>query len=332
MLQQTQVVKVIPYFERWMERLPDPAAVAKAKEDELLRLWEGLGYYSRVLNLRKAARMIVRDFEGHIPRDEKSLRGLPGIGPYTAAAILSLAFKKDVPVVDGNAERVVARLVDLDLPVKTRQGRKTIEEKLISWLPTGQAREFNQAVMELGAGVCTPRAPDCDACPVEAHCRAYQKETVLERPVRTRRVPTVAVTAAVGILVDNGKIFIQKRPPGALMASLWEFPGGKVKGQESPEECLLRELMEELGAKTRIVEKLAEIRHAYTRFRVHLHAYRCEMLSPVKDIVVRSAVEGRWVSPNELDRFAFPSANRRIIDMLKEREFLATASHNDTAI
>jgi A/G-specific adenine glycosylase len=319
MLQQTQVIKVIPYFERWMELFPDPQAVAEAKEDEVLRLWEGLGYYSRALNLRKAAQKIVRDHGGRIPREEKALRDLPGIGPYTAAAIRSLAFHEDVPVLDGNAERVVARLADLDQPVKTRPGRKIIEEKLTAWLPKGQAREFNQAVMELGARVCAPRDPQCGACPVSAPCRARRKGTVLQRPVRAGRVRTVALTAALGIVVENGRIFIQKRPPGALMASLWEFPGGKVKGKESPEECLHRELLEELGVTVRIVEKLAEIRHAYTRFRVRLHAYLCELEPPGQEVTVRSAVEGRWALPDELDRFAFPSANRRLVEMLRKK-------------
>ncbi len=319
MLQQTQVGKVVPYYLRWMERLPDPVAVAEAEEGELLRLWEGLGYYSRVRNLQKAARMIVTEHAGRIPRDEKALLKLPGIGPYTAAAILSLAFKEDVPVLDGNVERVVARVKDLYRPVKEPESRKAIRETLMEWLPKGQAREFNQAVMELGATVCTPMRPACETCPLSAHCRSRLKGTVLRRPVRPRRTPTVKVTAAVGILWDDDRVFIQKRPPKGLMASLWEFPGGKVKREETPEECLRRELFEELGVKVNIFEKLAEIRHAYTRFRVRLHAYACKMDPPGQNIVLRAAVEGRWVSVNELDYFAFPSANRRLTEILIKR-------------
>jgi A/G-specific adenine glycosylase len=320
MLQQTQVSKVVPYYEKWMERLPGPAAVAEAEEGELLRLWEGLGYYSRVRNLQKAARMIVTEHAGRIPRDEKVLRGLPGIGPYTAAAIRSLAFKEDVPVVDGNVERVVARVVDLDQPVKKPESRKAIRETLMSWLPEGQAREFNQAVMELGATVCAPRRPSCEDCPLYECCRARLKGTVLMRPVRARRASTVPVTAAIGILWDHGRVFIQKRSPEGLMASLWEFPGGKVKEKETPEECLRRELLEELGVKVSIFEKLAEIRHAYTRFRVRLHAFRCQMDPPGQEIILRAAVKGRWVSVNELDNFAFPSANRRLIEILRHKD------------
>jgi A/G-specific adenine glycosylase len=320
MLQQTQVGTVIPYYEQWMERLPDPAAVAETEEDELLRLWEGLGYYSRVRNLQKAARRIVTEHAGRVPRDEKALRSLPGIGPYTAAAILSLAFKEDVPLLDGNVERVAARVVDLDQPVKRAESRKVILGTLMSWMPKGQAREFNQAVMELGATVCTPLSPCCEACPVSAWCRSRLKGTVLRRPVRSRRASTVPVTAAVGILRKDGRVFIQKRPPGGLMASLWEFPGGKLKGKETPEECLHRELLEELGVKVKILEKLGEIRHAYTKFRVRLHALHCQLDPPGQDIVVRAAEEGRWVSVEELDHFAFPSANRRLIGILRHRE------------
>jgi A/G-specific adenine glycosylase len=320
MLQQTQMSKVIPYFERWMERLPDPAAVAEAKEGELLLLWEGLGYYSRVRNLHRAAQKIVEEHAGRIPRSEKELRNLPGIGPYTAAAILSLAFNEDVPVLDGNAERVAARILDLDQPVKKPESRKTIQEALSAWLPEGEAREFNQALMELGATVCRPLKPDCEACPVSMDCRARRKGTMDRRPVRERRPRTVPVTAAVGILSEDGRVFIQKRPPAGLMASLWEFPGGKVKGKESPEKCLKRELLEEIGVKVNILDKLGEIQHAYTQFRVRLHAFRCQMDPPDQEIVLRAAVEGRWVTMDELDDYAFPSANRRLIEILRHKE------------
>jgi len=174
---------------------------------------------------------------------------------------------------------------------------------------------------ELGATVCDPRRPACEACPVSACCQARLKGTVLQRPVRASRPSTVPVTAVLGILWDEGRVFIQKRPPTGLMASLWEFPGGKVKAKESLKQGLRRELLEELGVRVAIVEKLAEIRHAYTRFRVRLHAYRCQMDPPAQEIVLGAAVEGRWVPVEELDNFAFPSANRRLIQILGQRDF-----------
>lgn len=317
MLQQTQVVKVVPYFEKWMARLPDPESVARAEEETLLRLWEGLGYYSRVRNLQKAAQKIVRDHAGTLPRDEKALLKLPGIGPYTAAAILSLAYNIDVPVVDGNAERVAARLLDLDQPVKAPSTHRIIREKLKVWLPKGHARNFNQAVMELGATVCTPALPACGTCPVSSWCLALKNNTVLERPVKVPRPSTVSLIASVGILRDtDGLVYIQKRPPDGLMANLWEFPGGILKSKEYPEDALRRAMLEELGVKVRIGGKLGKVRHAYTRYRVWLHVFRCELEPPAQEITPQTAVEGRWTHMDELYRFAFPSAHRRIIDKL----------------
>lgn len=318
MLQQTQMTKVVPYFERWMDRLPNVRAVAEASLDELLQLWEGLGYYSRVRHLKKAADIILARYGGQIPSDEKALRRLPGIGDYTAAAIASLAFGRDVPVLDGNAQRLTARLLDWEKPVEDPRTKKAFHEALGRWMPPGRAREFNQAVMELGSMVCTPRRPACDACPVVSWCRAYAAGTVPHRPVKTRRLAAEQVTVAVGVLHDNGNIFIQKRPPGGLMAALWEFPGGKVEEGESPEEAVKRELREELAVTVKLLGKIAEIRHAVTRFRIRLHAFRC-VLDPSGQIpTVRSAVEALWVPPGSLDRFAFPSANRRLIRILQE--------------
>ncbi|MEJ5363944.1 MAG: A/G-specific adenine glycosylase [Desulfosoma sp.] len=318
MLQQTQVAKVVPYFERWMARLPDVQAVAEAPLDELLHLWEGLGYYSRVRHVKKAAEAILSRHGGKIPSDEKALRELPGIGEYTAAAIASLAFGQDVPVLDGNAQRVAARLLDWNDPVDETRTKKALRQALGRWMPPGRAREFNQAVMELGSVVCTPKRPACKACPVVSWCRAYAAGTVAERPAKRRRPSPEHVSVAVGVLYKNGEIFIQKRPPGGLMAGLWEFPGGKLENGESPEEAVKRELFEELGVTIRVLEKVAEIRHAITRFRILLHAFRCVLDPPTQDLALRSAVEALWVPPESLGRYAFPSANRRFIRILQE--------------
>ncbi|MDY7036449.1 MAG: A/G-specific adenine glycosylase [Thermodesulfobacteriota bacterium] len=320
MLQQTQVSKVVPYFNRWMKLFPDPVAVAEADEDLLLLLWEGLGYYSRVRNIKKAAGQIVQEHNGRIPREEKALQTLPGIGGYTAAAILSLAFNEDVAALDGNGKRVVARMRDMDQPVNTSESMKAMKQTLNTWLPRGQSREFNQAIMELGATVCTPLRPQCEICPVSAFCCAFRNGTVLDRPFQNRRTSSVKVNAAVGIFVDDGKVFIQKRPPNGLMASLWEFPGGIMEEKESPEECLRRELLEELGVHVRAVKKLPVIWHAYTKFRVRLHAYTCELCPPGQKIVLRTAVEGQWILMGELDNFAFSSANRRLIKTFRKRD------------
>ena len=318
MLQQTQMAKVVPYFERWVARLPDVRAVAEASLDELLQLWEGLGYYSRVRHVKKAAEIIVSRYGGKIPSDEKVLRTLPGIGQYTAAAIASLAYGRDVPVLDGNGERVAARLLDWEKPVDEARTKKALRQALAQWMPPGRAREFNQAVMELGSVVCTPRRPACDACPVASWCRARAAGTVLNRPVKTRRDNAEEVTVAVGVLHRGEKIFIQKRPPHGPMGGLWEFPGGKLENGESPEEALRRELFEELDVTVAVLGKIAEIRHAVTRFRIRLHAFHCVLDPPQQNPTLRSAVDALWVCSETLDRYAFPSANRRLIRILQK--------------
>lgn len=317
MLQQTQMSKVVPYFERWMTRFPDVRAVAEAPLDALLQAWEGLGYYRRVQHLKAAAQQIMAEHGGTLPSDETSLRQLPGIGTYTAAAVASLAFGRPVAVLDGNAQRVSARLLDWPLPVKESRSQRVLRRALEHWMPPGHAREFNQAVMELGSLICTPRKPRCSQCPVCAWCRAHAAKTVALRPVTSSRPLTEAVTVAVGVLCDNGKVFIQKRPPEGLMAGLWEFPGGKAQEGEAPEEALRRELAEELGVTVSIREKITEIRHAITRFRLHLHAFRCALNPPNQSIRLRAATEGLWVPVDALDRYAFPSANRRLIRLLQ---------------
>ncbi|NTW34761.1 MAG: A/G-specific adenine glycosylase [Syntrophobacteraceae bacterium] len=316
MLQQTQVKTVLPYYERWMARFPDIRSLAEAPEDAVLKHWEGLGYYSRARNIQRTARILTREFLGKLPTSYRALRDLPGIGPYTAAAILSLAFNQDYPVVDGNVKRVFARLFDIGSPLSERRSLRFIEETARALLPGGKARAFNQALMELGAVVCTPRHPLCPTCPVGETCRSRILEIVPRRPVPSPRKSPIPLEVAVGILVSDGRIFIQKRPPGGLMPLLWEFPGGKVQVGETPEEALVREFLEELEVQIGSLEKIAEIRHSYTSFRVVLHAYICRLKGRRQRPVLRSATEGRWVTRDEISRFPFPAANQKLIRML----------------
>ncbi len=319
MLQQTQVKTMLPYFHRWMKRFPDIRGIARAPEEDLLKYWEGMGYYSRARNIHRTAHALVTDFGAEFPRDLNLLLSLPGIGRYTAGAIMSIAFNADCAAVDGNVVRVFARLFDIAAPIQERESQRifwNIAERL---LPMGKARSFNQALMDLGALVCTPKNPLCPKCPLDTLCQGLRAGVVDLRPVVRKIQDIVPIQAAVGILIHNGKVFIQKRPPSGLMPHLWEFPGGKLQHGETSKQALVREFHEELALTISGVRKLALIRHNYTRFRVTLHAFTCKLDGVSQEPVLNAAVDGRWVTFGELDGYAFPAANRKLIEILRTR-------------
>jgi A/G-specific adenine glycosylase len=290
--------------------------VAEASEEELLKHWEGMGYYSRARNIHKAARRLVKENGGEFPAEHAAVLKLPGIGRYTAGAVMSVAFNQDFPVVDGNVERVFARLFDMDSPVKEKESQKRIWETARALIPAGKARYFNQALMELGALICLPRTPLCSECPVNSSCESRRKGTAEARPVMGKRKSLQAIEVALGLLLRQGKVFIQKRPPGGLMPHLWEFPGGKVEEGETPEAALIREFREELNLDICGLDKIARLRHNYTSFKVTLHAYFCTLKDSTQQPVIRTAVDARWVTPEALQDFAFPAANRKLIQLL----------------
>ncbi len=318
MLQQTQADRVVPYFQNWIRLFPDIRSVAEADEDDLLKAWEGLGYYSRARRLQAAAREVLTEHGGSLPRDLGELLKLPGIGPYTGAAIMSLAFNQPCAVVDGNVERVFARVLNIETPVKNRAGQELVRNAAQAMIPQGQARIFNQALMELGATVCLPRRPSCGKCPVSRDCRSLAEGVELERPVPGKQPRIQAIQVAAGVLTDGGRIFIQKRPPHGLMASLWEFPGGKLNHAESPDQALIREFREELDLDIAVGDKITVIRHGYTTFRVTLHVFWCRLRqgSGSQQPVLRAATDSAWVEPRELNRFAFPAADKKLVAIL----------------
>ncbi len=314
MLQQTQVKTMVPYFERWMKRFPDIASLASASEQDVLKHWEGLGYYSRARNLKKAAEILVNRNGGRLYDSYEALLTLPGIGQYTAGAILSIAFNRDFPVVDGNVIRVISRLLCFE--GNTRESENTMRfwgwaEKLLAH---GSAREFNQAMMELGALVCTPRSPQCGECPLQKSCRAFKAGKAETLPNRGIKTETEHLDVAVAVVRKGGKVFIQRRRAEGLMAGLWEFPGGKIEAGEAPEAAVRREIKEELNWQLSGVRPVTVIRHAYTRFKVTLHCFEARYQKG--RTVLRAAEEGRWVAWEELKRFPFPAANVRLIHHL----------------
>ncbi len=273
MLQQTRVDTVIPYFQRWMERFPTLADLADASQQEVLGLWEGLGYYSRARNLHKAAQIVMKNYSGVLPGDIQALSRLPGVGRYTAGAIASLAFGLDAPALDGNIRRVLARLFDVELPAGSPEGQKRLWELALQHLPHGKSADYNQGLMDLGSQVCTPRLPKCLECPLQEICEANARGLQQARPVRQPKTspPHFIVTAAV--IQRRGQVLIAQRPAAGLLGGLWEFPGGKLQPGEDLEACLRREICEELDAEVLVGEKLGVFKHAYTHFRITLHAF-----------------------------------------------------------
>lgn len=323
MAQQTQIDRVVEYHARWMRRFPDIKTLAKAREDEVLNLWEGLGYYSRARNMHQAALLLMTEYGGRFPSDFSDIRSLPGVGDYTAGAVASIAFGQPEPAVDANVLRVFSRLLDVNESVRGKSGRSRIEKQVRLLMPDDRPGDFNQAIMELGALVCR-RNPECDACPVQGHCLALKADTVALRPVLPAPKETIRIDMATGVLVHRGRVLIQKRKLDDIWPGLWEFPGGCIEDGETPEQALVREYMEEVELAVRPVEKIKVIKYAYTRYRVTMHCYLCRFDGAVAQPVFNEAVDGGFVSPLELDTYAFPSGHRRLAAALEADERFAS--------
>lgn len=311
MLQQTQVETVIPYYERWMAAFPTVAALAGAPIDNVLKLWEGLGYYRRAHALHRAAGVLVATTGGRLPRDVRSLEALPGIGPYTARAIASMAFGADELALDGNLKRVLSRLFNIELPVNTPDGERLLRAQGLSILPAGHASEFNQALMDLGALICRRGVPDCPACPLQDSCQAHQAGEEAERPVRASR-PDRRHHIRVSAVLRRGKcVLVGKRPEGKLLGGLWEFPGGKLEPGERLDEALRREMVEELDLDVTVGKPIGVYEHAYTHYSVTAHALECGLPANARP-KSNAHSELRWVTPAGLADLPMGKIDRAI--------------------
>ncbi len=315
MLQQTQVQTVLRYYSRFLNRFPSLESVAEATEEDVLKIWEGLGYYSRVRNFHRAARMVVEKFHGQIPAQYDQFRALPGVGDYIASAVLSIGLNQPLAVVDGNVKRVIARLFLLTSPIKERETLRQIRAKAELLLDRREPGNFNQAMMELGATVCVPRRPDCQHCPVANFCRARREEMASRIPVRSPRKSIPEYEIAVGVVVKKGKLLITRRKSQGLLGGLWEFPGGKIRSGESPEKACVREIQEEVNLRVRPFHLLTTVKHTYSHFKIRLTVYVC--IYQNGRVRLNGPVDFRWVSPGTLGRFAFPGANHKFIPLLK---------------
>jgi A/G-specific adenine glycosylase len=319
MLQQTRVDTVIPYFESWMLHFPSIRALAEADLQGVLKVWEGLGYYSRARNLHRAAQIVVTEYGGSLPQDVRSLKRLPGIGRYTAGAIASIAFGLDEPVLDGNVRRVMARVFNVIEPVRSVEGERVLWRYAAEHLPSGQAGAYNQALMDLGATICVPRLPYCNRCPLRQLCQALALNLQEKLPVIAPKavIPHYTVTAAV--IHEAGRVLITRRPLKGLLGGLWEFPGGKVLPGEGLSDCLQREICEELGVEIVVGRPVGVYRHAYTHFRLTLHAFACELCDGAEPRLLQ-VNDLRWVEPSRLGEYPMGKIDRRIALEIMSKE------------
>ena len=308
MLQQTRVETVIPYFERWMARFPNIRILAEADEQDVLNLWEGLGYYSRARNLHKAAKIILEKHGGNLPRDLNELRALPGVGRYTVGAIASMAFGLDEPTLDGNLRRVFARLFDVKEQADTPAGENILWGLAGQHLPKGKAGDYNQALMDLGATICLPKNPRCLLCPLTKICKARINGTQGKRPVlkKKKSVPHHIHTAAV--LLKKNTVLLVKRPSKGLLGGMWEFPNARVKKEPAGE--LVKLIKTAYKIKVRKRSEMKSVGHAYSHFKVTVYPFLCDA------VLVSKSENMKWVRINELDDFPMGKVDRQIAKQL----------------
>jgi A/G-specific adenine glycosylase len=304
-----------------MARFPTIWSLAAADLGEALKCWEGLGYYARCRHLHQAAQIVVQEYGGNLPASREKLLALPGIGPYTVGAILSLAFGQDAAVLDGNVRRVLSRLYAIDDDPENAQERRRLRDKL--WglaealVPPGRAGQFNEALMDLGATICTHKGPRCPACPLNGVCQAYAVGDPEGYPAPRHRAPTPHHDVTAGVIWRGEQVLIAQRPLDGLLGGLWEFPGGKQESGETLTECLKRELDEELGIEVDVGQQLTVVRHAYTHFRVTVYAFECRYRSTTEPQTL-GVHDWRWVTLDELEEYALPVVDRKIAVVVRE--------------
>jgi A/G-specific adenine glycosylase len=316
MLQQTQVVTVVPYYERFLARFPDLQSLANAPLDDVLKLWEGLGYYARARNLHRAAREVITTHHGNIPADARAFGALAGVGSYMTAAVQSIAFGAPLAVVDGNVKRVMARLFAISDSIDSPAGARAVEQQAQALLDAREPGTFNQAVMELGALVCRPVRPLCTECPVADACVARAAGDPEAFPVRNPRRAVPRQRIAVGVVSRGARVLITRRAEKGLLGGLWEFPGGKVRRGETPKSACRRELEEEVGLRVEVHERITGVRHAYTHLIVDIDVFHCT--SRDGDVVLDGPTDYRWITFDEAGLYAFPKANHKFMPAVRD--------------
>ena len=312
MLQQTRAETVVPYYERFLSRFPDPQSLATTETAEVLKQWQGLGYYRRARYLQDAARAILRVHDGQVPRSADLLQRLPGVGAYTAAAVASIAYQEPVAVVDGNVTRVLARVFRLSSPVGSAALKRAVRELAEQVLDSENPGDFNQAMMELGATICTPQSPSCGKCPVLSLCQAASANQQEQFPVPGERKPVPEVEVAIGLVWRGEQLLLSKRFDDAMLGGMWELPGGKIEPGETPAQCVERELAEEVGLRVTAQKPVTTVRHAYSHFRVILHAFKCQLVAGEAKPV--GCADVAWVRSDELGNYPVPTATVKVFE------------------
>jgi len=310
MLQQTQVDTVIPYYQRFLKAFPTVEVLAKADLSRVLKIWEGLGYYSRARHLHQAAKRIVGQFNGRIPDRLNDLLSLPGIGRYTAGAILSIAHNKEAPILDGNVKRVLSRLYAVVTPLGETKTEKLLWNVSESLIPKGHAGSFNEALMDLGATVCTPKKPSCSLCPLRNLCRAKAIGNPERYPTKAKKRKIPHVNGVSAVIVKDGKVLLHQRPPRGFSGGLWEFPNWRVQGEKNRSRRLAKWIKEERNLSVAVKGRIGIFEQTYSHFKLTLHVYDCQALG--------GEGSGRWVKIRDLHRFPMSRIHRRIAHAILE--------------
>tara|TARA_Y100001960_G_C14732623_1_gene858445 strand:+ start:40 stop:1086 length:1047 start_codon:yes stop_codon:yes gene_type:complete len=312
MLQQTQAKTVIPYYNKWLKIFPSITSVAKAPLDTILKAWEGLGYYARARNFHKACIMLHEKNINTVPNTLNDFIKLPGVGEYTAAAVLSIAYKQPLPAIDTNVIRVFSRIKEVRalFPKSKKIIFKYVQNDFLHKSPG----DYNQAMMDFGRFICTNGQPKCNMCVINKFCNAFVNNSVNKFPLKIKKVKKPHHHVAVGVIWKNNKILITKRPNAGLLGGLWELPGGKILPNEQPQHCVAREIKEELNLEVSVQKKLHQIQHAYSHFSISLSAYKCKLIKGAPKLI--GCVDYRWIKPEDVNKFAFPKANHKLFNKI----------------
>jgi A/G-specific adenine glycosylase len=316
MLQQTRVDTVIPYFNRFMEKFPTINALADAPEDDVLKQWEGLGYYSRARNLQSAVKEVKENYGGIVPDDPQQISTLKGVGPYTAGAILSIAYGKREPAVDGNVMRVFSRIFAIEEDIQKQKTRKRFEDLVRELIPTGSSSYFNQGIMELGALICTPKSPKCTECPVEETCKAKELGIEQRLPVKEKKKKPRPLNMVAGVLVAGDRVLVRQREGEGLLAKLYEFPN--LEWDKVPEETLSKHLFEYYGFEAVTSEAYQSVKHIFSHLIWDIKVFKMKLVNIEKKSVQEYTLpeKSHWVKIEQLDQYAFPVSHQKIKQQL----------------